>query len=64
MSMNIIDTMCKNNPNTNIYLHEKLLNGFVNFKKYIEKVFNSEISKQNIFSIEYRQFKNGNYTII
>jgi len=61
--MNIINTICKSDSNANVDLHIKLLNGFVNFKNYIENIFVIEMSKENKFSLIYGQFKNGNHYI-
>lgn len=57
--MNIIDTICKSDLKSNGDLYEQFLNGLINFTKYIEKIFTTEISKGNNFSTSYKQFKNG-----
>lgn len=59
-SINIIDDICKSDLNTNDDLYVKLLNGLVNFTKYIEKIFVSKMSNENELSTAYEQFNNGN----
>ncbi|XP_025409081.1 serendipity locus protein alpha isoform X2 [Sipha flava] len=55
-SMNIIDSLHESDSKTKIDLYVKLLNGFINFTQYIEKIFDSEILKENAFSKIYGQF--------
>jgi len=47
----------------NIDLYVKLLNGLVNFTMYIEKIFVTQMSKENEFSTTYKSLKNGNNSI-
>lgn len=64
ISLNIVDTICKSDSNTNTDLYVKLLNGLINFTKYTEKIFATKISKENEFSVTYKLFKNGNNLFI
>lgn len=65
MSMNIIDTICTTDLKTNAHLYVTLLNGLTNFKKYIDKIFVTEMSrKNNKLSTIFEQFKNGKYFIL
>jgi hypothetical protein len=57
--MNIIDSLHESDSKTKIDLYVKLLNGFINFTQYIEKIFDSEILKENAFSKIYGQFNEG-----
>lgn len=58
--MDIIDTINKSDSKVNIDLFVKLLNGLVNFTKYIEKTFTPEMSRENNLFTFLKQYKNGN----
>lgn len=62
--MNIMDIICKSDPKTNWDLYKKILNGSVNFTKYIEKIFAIEIFKEIEFSESYKKFKDGNNILL
>lgn len=57
--MDIIEKICRCDSKINADLYVHLLNGFVNFNKYIEQIFETEIIKKDEFSRTYEQFKNG-----
>jgi len=55
----MIDTIHKSDPNTNMDLYVKLLNGMINFSKFIEKIFPTALIKIKELSTTYEQYKNG-----
>jgi len=57
--MNIIDTIQKSDPNTNMDLYVNLLNGMNNFSKFIEKIFSLALFENKELSTTYKQYKNG-----
>lgn len=57
--MSITDTIYNSDQKANIGLYVKFLNGLVNFTKYIEKNFATQVPKDNDFSTSYKQFKSG-----
>ncbi|XP_029344543.1 serendipity locus protein alpha isoform X2 [Acyrthosiphon pisum] len=58
-SMNIIDTLQKSDPNTNVDLYVYLLNGMINFSKFIEKIFTLTLFENKELSTTYKQYKNA-----
>ncbi|VVC40663.1 Serendipity locus alpha [Cinara cedri] len=58
-SVDIFETIIKSNSKIKIDLFLKLLNGFVNFTKYIEKIFVTEMSKDNDVFKFFKQYKNA-----
>lgn len=57
--MNIIDTINKSDPNTNMDLYVYLLNGMINLSKFIEKIFTTTLFENKELSTTYKQYKNG-----
>ncbi|KAL4111826.1 hypothetical protein QTP88_015711 [Uroleucon formosanum] len=58
-SMNIIDTINKSDPNTNMDLYVYLLNGMINLSKFIEKIFTTTLFENKELSTTYKQYKNA-----
>lgn len=62
--MNFINAIKNSNSKSNIELFNKLSNGFLNFKNYIENIFAFVICKENELSKTYKQFGNGKNVFI
>ncbi|XP_022181652.1 serendipity locus protein alpha [Myzus persicae] len=58
-SMNIIDTIHKSDPSTNMDLYVYFLNGMINFSKFIEKIFAKALFENEELSTTYEQYKNA-----
>jgi len=57
--MNIIETIHKNDPDTNVDIYIKFTNEMFNFSKFVEKIFVTELFKNKEISTTFKQFKNG-----
>lgn len=62
--MNIIDSIYKNDPITNMDLFVKFSNGMINYSKFIEKIFATTIFRNKDFSTTFEQFKNGKNILV
>lgn len=63
--MNFIDTIHTTDLKTNAHLYMALLNGLINFKKYMDKIFVTEMyNKNNKLFTNFEQFKNGKHFVL